>query len=54
MRSLWLVQRYGTAAAVDPGNDQQVKGALAKALGKDGGLALSKLEGFMEPETVFD
>jgi hypothetical protein len=52
VRSLWLVQRYGTAAAVDPSNDQQVKGALAKALGKDGVLALSKLEGFMEPETI--
>jgi protein-tyrosine-phosphatase len=52
VRSLWLVQRYGTATAVDPGNDQQVKGALAKALGKDGVLALSKLEGFMEPDAI--
>jgi hypothetical protein len=52
VRSLWLVQRYGTAATVDPSNDQQVKGALARALGKDGVLALSKLEGFMEPDTI--
>jgi hypothetical protein len=52
VRSLWLVQRYGTAAAADPGNDQRVKGALARALGKDGVLTLSKLEGFMEPDTI--
>lgn len=52
VRSLWLVQRYGTAAATDPSNDQQVKGALAKGLGKDGGLALSKLEGFLDSETL--
>jgi hypothetical protein len=52
VRALWLVQRYGTADAVDPANDQRVKGALTKAFGKDGALTLSKLEGFMEPETV--
>jgi arsenate reductase len=51
VRSLWLVQRYGTADAADPANDQRVKGALFKALGKDGQLALSKLDGFMEHET---
>jgi hypothetical protein len=52
VRSLWLVQWYGTAAATDPGNDQRVKGALAKALGNDGGLTLSKLEGFIESDTI--
>ena len=51
VRALWLVQRYGTAEAVDPANDQRVKGALFKALGKDGELTLSELDGFMEPET---
>jgi arsenate reductase (thioredoxin) len=51
VRALWLVQRYGTADAVDPANDQRVKGALFKALGKDGELTLSELDGFMEPET---
>jgi len=51
VRALWLVQQHGTAAAVDPANDQRLKGALYKALGKDGELQLSKLEGFMEPET---
>ena len=51
VRALWLVQRYGTADAADPANDQRVKGALFKALGKDGELTLSKLDGFMEPET---
>ncbi len=33
VRALWLVQRYGTADAVQPANDQRVKGALFKALG---------------------
>ena len=40
VRALWLVQRYGTAEAVDPANDQRLKGALFKALGKDGELTL--------------
>src|SRR5271166_4020842 len=51
VRALWLVQRCGTADATDPVNDQRVKGALFKALGKDGELTLSELDGFMEPET---
>jgi arsenate reductase len=51
VRALWLVQRFGTADAVDPSNDQRVKGALFKALGKEGELTLSELDGFMEPET---
>ena len=51
VRALWLVQRYGTADAVDPANDQRVKGAMFKALGKEGELTLSELGGFMEPET---
>jgi hypothetical protein len=33
VRALWLVQRFGTDAAVDPSNDQRVKGTLYKALG---------------------
>ena len=49
--ALWLVQRYGTAAATDARNDQRVKGALFKALGKEGELTLSELGGLMEPET---
>ena len=32
VRALWLFQRDGTAAAVDPANDAQLKGTLAKAL----------------------
>jgi arsenate reductase len=51
VRVLWLVQCYGTAEAVDPANDQRVKGALFKALGKDGELTLAELAGFMEPAT---
>ena len=45
VRALWLVQRYGTADAVDPANDQRVKGALFKALGKEGELTLSEAGG---------
>ena len=36
VRSLWLLQRYGTADAVNPANDQRVKAILAKATAKDG------------------
>ena len=50
VRGLWLVQRYGTADAVDLANDQRVKGALAKAIGKDGNITLSRLDAFMEPD----
>jgi hypothetical protein len=52
VRALWLVQQYGTTEALDPANDQRLKGALAKALAKDGNLVLSKLDTFMKPETV--
>jgi arsenate reductase (thioredoxin) len=51
VRALWLVQHYGTANAANPANDQRVKGTLFKALGKEGELTLSELEGFMEAET---
>jgi arsenate reductase (thioredoxin) len=50
VRALWLVQRHGTEEAADPANDQRVKGVLSKALGKDGQLTLSKLDGLMEPD----
>ncbi len=51
VHALWLVQQYGTADAVDPANDQRIKGALFKALGKEGELTLRELEGLMQPET---
>ena len=51
VRALWLVQRYGTAAGVDPANDQRVKAALAHSIGKDGKLSHSKLEEFIAPDT---
>jgi hypothetical protein len=51
VRALWLLQRYGTAEAADPANDERVKGVLAKALGKEGELAISELAGLMEPDT---
>jgi hypothetical protein len=50
VRSLWLVQRYGTAEALDPANDQRVKGVLSKALAKDGIITLSELGGLMGPD----
>src|SRR5262249_40442722 len=50
VRSLWLVQRYGTAEALNPANDQRVKGVLSKALGKDGVITLPELGGLMEPD----
>ena len=49
VRALWLVQRYGTAEAVDPANDQRVKGVIFKALGKEGELTLSEVGGIHGP-----
>jgi arsenate reductase len=51
VRALWLVQRHGTAEGLDPKNDQRVKGALAKALAKDGVITLNELGGFMQADT---
>jgi arsenate reductase (thioredoxin) len=50
MRALWLIQRYGTAEAVDPANDQRVKGVIFKALGSEGELTLAEVGGFMESD----
>jgi hypothetical protein len=50
VRSLWLVQRYGNAEALNPANDQRVKAVLSKALAKDGTISLPELRGLMEPE----
>jgi arsenate reductase (thioredoxin) len=50
VRALWLVQRFGTADALNPKNDQRVKAALSKALAKDGVISLGELGGFMRPD----
>ncbi len=50
VRSLWLVQRYGTAEALDPKNDQRVKAVLSKALAKDVVITLKELGEFMQPD----
>jgi hypothetical protein len=50
VRALWLVQRHGTAEALDPKNDQRVKAALSKALARDGVITLRELGGFMQPD----
>jgi hypothetical protein len=49
VRALWLVERYGTAEATNPSNDQRVKGVLAKAIVKDGEITLTELGGLMAP-----
>ena len=51
VRSLWLVQQYGTAESVQPQNDQKVKGKLSKALGKEGILTAAGAQGLMDPTT---
>ncbi len=51
VRALWLIQRHGTPEALDPANDQRVKGVLSKALAKDGAITLPELGGLMESET---
>ena len=51
VRSLWLVQRFGTADAADPRNDQAVKGKLSRALGKEGSLTATGVQGLMDAST---
>lgn len=51
VRSLWLVQRFGTAEAVTPRNDQMLKGKLSKVLGKVGVLAETGVQGLMDSAT---
>jgi hypothetical protein len=51
VRALWLVQQHGTAEALDPANDERVKGVLAKALAKDGVLSFEELGDLMTRET---
>lgn len=51
VRALRLVQRHGTAAAVDPANDTRTKGQLARALGKAGVLTGPGVQGLMDPAT---
>src|ERR1700712_1310350 len=51
VRSLWLVQRFGTAESVAQRNDQKVKGVLSKALGKEGTLSVTGVQGLMDPST---
>ena len=48
VRSLWLVQRFGTAEAVATRNDQKVKGKLSKALGKENTLTVAGVQGLMD------
>lgn len=50
VRTLWVFQRYGSADAADPANDQRLKGALFKGLGKEGELTLSEVRGWMTEE----
>src|SRR5262249_12782944 len=50
VQALWLIQRHGKLEALSPAADQQTKGTLAKAIGKDGVLTLSEVGGLMEPE----
>jgi arsenate reductase (thioredoxin) len=51
VRSLWLVQRYGTAESINPRNDQKTKGKLARALGKPGILTAEGVKELMDPST---
>jgi arsenate reductase len=51
VRALWLVQRHGTSEALTPGNDQRLKGILAKALAKDAVITMNEMGAFMDAET---
>lgn len=51
VRSLWLVQRFGTAESVATRNDQKLKGGLTKALGKGRTLTAAGIQGLMDSST---
>lgn len=51
VRALWLVQRHGTKEAANPRNDQRIKGALAKALGKTNILTAAGAKDLIDPST---
>src|SRR4051812_4865655 len=51
VRALRLVQRHGTPEALDPRNDQQVKGTLARALAKGQVLTADGIGGLIAPST---
>lgn len=50
VRALWLVQRYGASEALNPANDQRIKGLLAKALAKDGVITPQEIGGVIQPD----
>jgi hypothetical protein len=45
VRALWLVQRHGTAGALELSADRRVKAALAKAVAGDGIITREEVEG---------
>src|SRR4051794_24551334 len=51
VRGLWLVQAHGRPEVVRPENDQKLKGAIFKALGKEAVLKTSGLQGLMDSKT---
>jgi len=51
VRSLWLVQRFGTAESASPENDRKVKGNLSKSLGQEGVLTAAEVQGLMDFST---
>ncbi len=51
VRSLWIIQRYGSPEMIRPENDQKLKGKLSKALGKQGILTAAGVQGLMDPST---
>lgn len=46
--ALWLVHRHGTPGSIEPGNDQKLKGTLARALGKELVLTSAGVEGLFD------
>src|SRR5262249_3521487 len=50
VRALWLIHGHGTPDALNPANDQRVKGLIAKTVAKDGLLTLPELRGLMGPD----
>ena len=51
VRAYWLLQSHGNDFAADPSHDAEVKGTLAKALGKDGTIEAPEVERLMDSST---
>ena len=51
VRSLWLLQQYGSEAAADAQHDRSLKSALTKALANDSEITFNEIREFMSSKS---